>query len=87
VKDNGVGISQENLKKLFEPFFTTKDIGKGMGLGLSVSYRIIQNHGGKIDITSQPGNGTEVMVTLPVHQVQGNVKGDPSSTKLDLKTG
>ncbi len=68
VKDNGVGIKAEHLGKIFDPFFTTKEVGKGMGLGLSISYKIIENHGGKIEAKSQEGRGTEMIIRLPVMQ-------------------
>ena len=63
--DSGCGISEENLLHIFEPFFTTKQKDKGTGLGLSVSYQIIQEHKGNIEIKSQPGKGTTVIVILP----------------------
>jgi two-component system NtrC family sensor kinase len=66
VKDNGIGIPKENLDKVFEPFFTTKPVGKGTGLGLSLCFGIVENHGGRIEIHSQPGQGTEVKVILPI---------------------
>jgi PAS domain S-box-containing protein len=68
VQDNGVGISQENLKKLFTPFFTTKREVKGVGLGLAVSYGIIERHGGRIEVQSELGKGSTFTVVLPVHQ-------------------
>ncbi|MCK7510480.1 MAG: ATP-binding protein [Desulfobacterales bacterium] len=58
--DNGIGIPEENLPKLFEPFFSTKKKGKGVGLGLSVAYGIIQEHGGSIQVQSEVGEGTDV---------------------------
>jgi signal transduction histidine kinase/streptogramin lyase len=64
-KDNGVGMTPEVKKHIFEPFFTTKDVGKGTGLGLSISYGIIEQHNGKIDIISEPGKGTEIIISLP----------------------
>jgi two-component system NtrC family sensor kinase len=64
-RDTGVGIPQENLPKLFEPFFTTKKKGKGVGLGLSVAYGIIKEHGGSILIRSKVGQGTTFTVELP----------------------
>lgn len=64
--DNGTGISNENMEKIFSPFFTTKDAGKGVGLGLFVSYNIIQSHKGMIDVESAEGRGTTVKVILPV---------------------
>jgi two-component system NtrC family sensor kinase len=63
--DNGCGISEENLTHIFEPFFTTKQKDKGTGLGLSVSYQIIQEHKGNIEVKSQPGKGTTVTISLP----------------------
>ncbi|MBW2634837.1 MAG: ATP-binding protein, partial [Deltaproteobacteria bacterium] len=65
VKDDGHGIEPKYLKKIFDPFFTTKSTGEGTGLGLSVSYGIIKNHGGHIYVESKPGAGTTFTVTLP----------------------
>ena len=65
VKDNGTGISPENLKKVFSPFFTTKPVGKGTGLGLSVCYGIIENMGGIMEVSSQNGIGTTFTIDLP----------------------
>jgi PAS domain S-box-containing protein len=65
-KDTGAGIPQENISKLFEPFFTTKKMGKGVGLGLSVAYGIIQEHGGSIYVKSEVGQGTTFQVKLPL---------------------
>ena len=66
VRDNGSGIAPEVLPKIFDPFFTTKEIGKGTGLGLSISYQIIKDHGGRIDVESQKGQGTRFTIWLPV---------------------
>lgn len=66
VKDNGPGMDQKTLAKLFEPFFTTKE--SGTGLGLSVCYRIIRNHGGTIHVTSTLGEGTEFTIQLPMKE-------------------
>lgn len=65
-RDTGSGISPENEKLIFEPFFTTKSAVKGTGLGLFVSYGIIETHGGDLRVDSQPGQGTTFTVTLPV---------------------
>ncbi len=65
IADNGSGISEENLSKIFDPFFSTKT-KKGFGLGLSISYGIIENHGGKISVQSQLGEGTEFRISLPI---------------------
>jgi two-component system NtrC family sensor kinase len=66
--DTGAGIPEENLSKIFEPFFTTKKVGEGTGLGLSVSYGLIKNHGGEIKVQSQKGQGTTFTVILPVKE-------------------
>jgi signal transduction histidine kinase len=69
--DNGYGIPESVQKRLFDPFFTTKTVGKGMGLGLSISYQIItQGHGGNLQCISTPGVGTEFIITIPLKQRQ-----------------
>jgi two-component system NtrC family sensor kinase len=68
VSDTGSGIPPEILARIFDPFFTTKPVGKGTGLGLSVSYGIIEKHGGRIEVASQPGEGTTFTVWLPTRQ-------------------
>jgi len=70
IKDNGEGISEENLQKITDPFFTTKDPGKGTGLGLSITYNVIQEHKGKIQFESELGKGTTVIITLPLNKLQ-----------------
>ncbi|RJP63915.1 MAG: GHKL domain-containing protein [Comamonadaceae bacterium] len=65
VRDNGSGIAPENLGRVFEPFFTTRDVGAGLGLGLSVSYGIVQRHGGTLAVESEPGSWTEFTFDLP----------------------
>lgn len=65
IQDTGKGIAPENLSRIFDPFFTTKPEGEGTGLGLSVSYGIISNHGGRIDVESQLGEGTTFIISLP----------------------
>jgi PAS domain S-box-containing protein len=65
VHDTGVGIEPENLKKVFDPFFTTKGVGNGTGLGLAVSYGIVQDHGGSIDARSGKGEGTTFRLVFP----------------------
>ncbi len=66
VSDTGKGIPADVLPKIFDPFFSTKEIGKGTGLGLSISYKIVKQHGGRIDVESQPGAGTRFTVWLPI---------------------
>lgn len=66
VTDTGVGIPREHLNRIFDPFFTTKGSGRGTGLGLSVSYGIIKEHAGKIDVRSTPGKGTSFRLEFPV---------------------
>jgi len=66
VQDNGEGVRPENLIRIFDPFFTTKPEGKGVGLGLAVSYGIVEAHGGDIAVSSKPGEGATFTVTLPV---------------------
>ena len=66
VRDSGEGIPAGNLSRIFDPFFTTKGEGKGVGLGLAVSYGIVEAHGGEIEVNSKVGEGTEFVVKLPV---------------------
>ncbi len=68
VSDNGEGIAPEHLSKIFDPFFTTKAEGKGVGLGLAVTYGIVQAHGGDIEVKSASGEGSTFTVTLPLEQ-------------------
>jgi len=65
VEDEGIGIASDSLPRIFDPFFTTKDVGEGTGLGLSVSYGIVSDHGGSIRVTSSPGSGSRFSVFLP----------------------
>jgi signal transduction histidine kinase len=65
VRDHGIGMPEEISRHAFEPFFTTKDVGTGTGLGLSVALGIVEEHGGAIDIHSEAGRGSELVVWLP----------------------
>jgi signal transduction histidine kinase/HAMP domain-containing protein len=82
--DTGQGIARENLDKIFEPFFSTKKVGEGTGLGLSVSYGLIRNHGGEIKVTSEAGRGTVFTVVLPVGRDQ---IAAPSGGEAHLASG
>ena len=75
VTDNGCGIPPENLRRVFEPFFTTKEVGKGTGLGLPISARIVERCGGSLRLESQKGAGTTVTVALPMG---ADARGAPS---------
>ena len=66
VEDSGCGIGPETARRIFEPFFTTKEPGRGTGLGLTVSYSIVEKHGGSLDVTSTPGKGAAFRVEIPI---------------------
>ncbi|MFL9452754.1 MULTISPECIES: sensor histidine kinase [Nostocales] len=72
IKDNGSGIEPKLQNKIFDPFFTTKEVGKGSGLGLWISYQIIQKHKGKIEVDSALGKGTTFIITLPLVQTRNS---------------
>ena len=65
IRDNGPGIAVENLGKIFEPFFTTKQIGEGTGLGLWISFTIVEDHGGRIEVANRLEGGAEFTVVVP----------------------
>ena len=65
VRDNGNGIEAADLGKIFDPFFTTKDVGEGMGLGLTICYRIVQEYEGQISVKSEPGKYSEFKLEFP----------------------
>jgi signal transduction histidine kinase len=64
-RDDGNGIAPEHLERIFDPFFTTKPVGVGTGLGLAIAFRIVEEHAGRIEVSSRPGAGTEFRVWLP----------------------
>ncbi|MGD9181170.1 MAG: HAMP domain-containing sensor histidine kinase, partial [Desulfobacterales bacterium] len=68
IADTGIGIEEEHLKKIFDSFFTTKDSVKGVGLGLSVCYGFIKDHGGDIQVKSKVDSGTTFTITFPIFQ-------------------
>lgn len=65
--DEGIGMTEDIIQKMFDPFFTTKPIGEGTGLGMSIAYKIVQEHKGKIHVESQPKIGTTISITLPIN--------------------
>jgi signal transduction histidine kinase len=76
VRDNGVGIPKEIIDKIFDPFFTTKDPGRGTGLGLSVSQRIVQHFGGRIRVQNEPEIGSVFRITFPGVKDHGSQGSD-----------
>ena len=85
VKDSGVGIAQEDLPHVFEPFYSTKKNGQGVGLGLSVVYGILERHGGRISIQSEPGKGTTFIMEFSQTETSGTrdaVTTDDSAKRL-----
>ena len=65
ITDNGPGIAPDVVPKVFDPFFTTKEVGKGTGMGLSICHKIMEESNGNIDINSEPGKGTTVLLEIP----------------------
>jgi two-component system NtrC family sensor kinase len=80
VTDTGVGIKAEALEKIFDPFYTTKGVGRGTGLGLSVTYGIVQEHGGHIEVASEVGTGSTFSVFLPLAEESGKVQNGSSDS-------
>jgi two-component system, NtrC family, sensor kinase len=69
ISDNGIGISPEDIPHIFEPFFSTKQEARGIGLGLAITHGIVQSHKGKIQVKSEPGQGTAILITLPLIRI------------------
>ena len=74
VSDSGTGIAPEDVAKIYDPFYTTKGVGRGTGLGLAVSYGIVQEHSGHISVESTPGHGTIFRITLPTVQTRSRLQ-------------
>ena len=83
VNDDGPGVPEDVQPRIFDPFFTTKEVGKGTGLGLTVAYAIIQEHGGRITVKSEPGAGASFFVALPI----GDGPMKPALQKEPLTAG
>jgi len=77
VQDTGCGMTAEQMEKVFFPFFTTKAVGKGTGLGLSISYGIVKSHGGRIEVSSEVGEGTTFTISLPFARENGSQNEPP----------
>jgi two-component system, cell cycle sensor histidine kinase and response regulator CckA len=86
VRDRGVGISQEHMKKLFDPYFTTKQMGsvKGMGLGLAICYSIVKSHEGMMVVDSTPGSGTTFTVYIPASNGEKNDKKPAAAKEAEV---
>ena len=86
LQDDGPGIDDETLRRIFDPFFTTKQAGEGTGLGLTISYGIIDEHGGRIWAESRPGHGTAFIIELPIVQGSERPRAAPEE-ELSTATG
>jgi signal transduction histidine kinase len=75
VSDTGSGIAGDVIDRIWDPFFTTKEVGKGVGLGLALSYNIVKRHGGEISVKSTVGKGSQFTVRLPVRCEQEDSNG------------
>jgi signal transduction histidine kinase len=68
IRDTGCGIAPDTIDRIWDPFFTTKEVGKGVGLGLALTYNIVKRHGGEIEVESRLGEGSQFTVLLPVRR-------------------
>jgi CheY-like chemotaxis protein len=87
VSDDGPGVPVDVRSKIFDPFFTTKEVGKGTGLGLTVAYAIMQEHGGRIRVDSQQGRGASFVVELPVSGDTANRLPRPAVPSMEAVRG
>ncbi len=87
VNDDGPGVPEDVQPRIFDPFFTTKEVGKGTGLGLTVAYAIIQEHGGRITVTSEAGTGASFFVALPVGDAPIKMAAPKETGREDLGVG
>ena len=83
ISDTGSGIPAEDLQRIFDPFYTTKDVGVGTGLGLATSYGIVKQHGGEIEVTSEPGQGASFAVWLPLGPEKASGGGEGVEKRSD----
>ena len=86
VSDNGVGMDEETKEKIFQPFFTTKEVGKGTGLGLAIVYGIVKEHGGFINVYSEPGIGTRFRICFPLSTREEEAVAVPSPVRQGTET-
>ncbi len=86
IADSGVGIARDNLDKIFMPFFTTKEVGRGTGLGLAICYGIVEDHGGRINVSSQPGEGATFTIDLPTSAAPAEVKAPVTTARSEVET-
>lgn len=66
IKDNGCGMNEDTIAHMFDPFYTTKEVGKGTGMGMTLVYAMVSDHGGKIEVNSTLGTGTTIRCLLPL---------------------